>query len=77
MHVQREFPISPAASDLWVCRAGRAHAVASTGIETVIEAVAASHRAARGQQRSLHEITEDRRLAVAVSLLAATVAALA
>jgi hypothetical protein len=48
MHVQREFLISSAASDLWVCWAGRAHAAASTRIE----AIAPSHPAARGQQRS-------------------------
>jgi len=77
MHVQREFPISSAASDLWVCWAGRAHAVGSTAIETVIETVAASHRAARRQQRSSHEVTRTVGPAVAVSLLAATVAALA
>jgi hypothetical protein len=43
----------------------------------VTESVAASHRAARRRQRISHEITEDYRLAVAVSLLAVTVAALA
>ena len=30
MHDQREFLISSATSDLWVCWAGRAHAVASS-----------------------------------------------
>ena len=59
MHVQREFPISSAASDVCACWAGRAHAVASTATETVVEGVVASHRAARRQQRSPHEITED------------------
>jgi hypothetical protein len=33
MHIQTEFLISSGASDLWVCWAGRAHAVASTAIE--------------------------------------------
>jgi hypothetical protein len=55
MHVQREFLISSAASDLYVCWAGRAHAAASTRIE----AIAPSRRAARGQQRSPHEIIKD------------------
>src|SRR5512132_2936524 len=40
--------VKPAASDLWVCWAGRAHAAASARIE----AIAPSRRAARGQQRS-------------------------
>src|SRR2546430_6308913 len=40
--------VKPAASDLWVCWAGRAHAAASPRIE----AIAPSRRAARGQQRS-------------------------
>jgi hypothetical protein len=53
MHVQREFPISSAASDLCACWAGRPHAVASTAIEIV------SHGAACRQQRSRHEIIED------------------
>jgi hypothetical protein len=39
--------------------------------------MAPSHRAARGQQRSPHEITKTVGLAVAVSPVAATVAALA
>ncbi|QOZ35940.1 hypothetical protein XH92_33165 [Bradyrhizobium sp. CCBAU 53421] len=41
MHVQREFLISSAVSDLWGDQAGRAHAFGSTAMETVIEAVAA------------------------------------
>src|SRR5438094_6299803 len=40
--------VKPAASDLWVCWAGRAHAAASARVE----AIAPSRRAARGQQRS-------------------------
>src|SRR5437667_4029609 len=40
--------VRPAASDLWVCWAGRAHAAASARVE----AIAPSRRAARGQQRS-------------------------
>jgi hypothetical protein len=52
---RREFLISSASSDLWVCWAGRAHAAAPTRIE----AIAPSRRAARGQQRSPHEINKD------------------
>src|SRR5207253_8045012 len=40
--------VKPAASDLWVCWAGRAHAAPSARIE----AIAPSRRAARGQLRS-------------------------
>jgi hypothetical protein len=53
MHVQREFPISSVASDLRVCWAGRAHAVASKAIETVIEAFAASRRAGRPPRKEI------------------------
>jgi Cytochrome P460 len=76
MHVQREFLISSAASDLQICWAGQAHAVGSTAIETVIEAVAPSHHAAREQQRRRPmKLSRTVGLAVAVSLVA--VAALA
>lgn len=75
MHVQTEFPISPAASDPEVHWAGRAHADASTAIETVFESVAARPRA--GSKGASMKFTEDSRQATAVSLIAAIVAALA
>lgn len=71
MHVQREFPISSAASDVCACWAGQPHAVASTAIETV------SHDAARRQQECAMKLSRTVGLAVDFSLLAATVAALA
>ncbi len=55
MHVQREFPISSAASDLWVCWAGRAHAAASARIESYCAEPPCRARAAGAP----HEITED------------------
>ena len=54
MHVQREFLISPAASDAEVRWTGRTRAAASTGIE----AVAPYRVSSKGDP---HEIIEDRR----------------
>lgn len=74
MHVQREFLISSAASDPEVHWAGQTYAAASTKIE----AIAPSRRAARGQQkRPPMKLSRTVGLAVAVSLVAGTVAALA
>jgi len=68
MHVQKEFLISSAASDLWVCWAGRAHAAAPTRIEAIAPSRA---RAAKEPPMKLLKTVD---LAVAVSLLATTVA---
>src|SRR3954465_11956752 len=74
MHVQREFLISSAVSDPRVHWTGRARAAAST----LIEAIAPSRRAAHGQQRrSPMKLSRTIGLAVAASLVAGTVVALA
>src|SRR4051794_33102825 len=72
-HVQREFLISSAASDPRVRWVGRAHAAASTAIE----AVAPSRRAARAAKETPMKLSRTVGLAIAVSLVAATMAALA
>jgi len=61
MHVQREFLISSAVSDLWVCWAGRAHAAASTRIETI----APSRASSKGDPMKLSRTVG---VAVAISL---------
>ena len=78
MHVQTEFLISSAASDLWVCWAGHARPVASTAIETVIESVAARSPCRAWATKELPmKLPRTAGLAVAVSPLAAAVTALA
>jgi len=72
MHVQREFLISSAASDPEVHWAGRAHTAASTRIE----AIAPSHRAAQAAKERRMKLSRTVGLAVAISLVAGTMAAL-
>jgi len=66
--------VKPAASDLWVCWAGRAHAAASARIESYCAEPPCRARAAKEPPMKLPRTVG---LAVAVSLVAATVAALA
>jgi hypothetical protein len=71
MHVQTEFLISPAASDLKV------HWSAKTASSTLNEAIAPSHRAARTATETPMKLSRTVGLAVAVSLVVGTVAAIA
>jgi hypothetical protein len=77
MHVQTEFLISPAAADPEVHWAGRAHAVASTAIETVMNALRRVTVPRAGSTGASMKLPRTVGLAAAVSLLAATVTALA
>src|SRR3954447_10463962 len=62
MHDQREFPISSAASDLWICWAGRAHAVAPTAFETQFRLTlspGAAHIEARALTETASQLSVD------------------